>query len=64
MGNKLNDTQRISLEECAKHLDGLSVSKDEIEGIRDSLYLIIGEFMKDYFAQGVKSDFSKSSKSQ
>jgi hypothetical protein len=39
----------ISVDECKKHLTDLSLSDDQIEQLRDSLYAIAGIVLSPYF---------------
>lgn len=41
---------RLSLDECSKHLPGHGLSEDELKELRDSLYLILGRFVEEHFA--------------
>lgn len=49
----------LSIENCKKYLAGLNLTDKEVEELRNSLYLVIGNILDDYYQNNNEANNSK-----
>ena len=46
----------LSIQECKKHLGNLDLSDKEVEELRNSMYLVIGGILDDYYKNNYETN--------
>lgn len=49
----------LTIKQCKNYIPNFNLTDDEIEEIRDSLYLIVGEVYDDFYGEKQKNDPKK-----
>ncbi len=40
--------EKLSIKECRNYLDGIDLTDEQIENLRDALYILIGQVLDEY----------------